>query len=106
MLLFVIQSVVLCLLFTILLAALFFKQDPVKGIMSYPPAVRKRVAALPQYRDRFAQIKRGNIAAKIISGLAIALLVAILLWFSGLRSFVDGFLWGFGRMCGREISAQ
>ena len=94
-LLFVMQSAALCILFTVILL-LFSSKDPVKMILNYPPAVRERVAGLVQYKDSMAQIKKKHGAAKALSGLVIALLLAILLWFSDYRTFIYGFFHAFG----------
>ncbi len=56
---FLIESVVLCALFTI---AVPFKlmRDPIKGIMSYPTAIRRRVESLPQYQGTIRHEERAH----------------------------------------------
>jgi len=74
MLLFI-QCIVLCAVFTLLILPPLFK-NPLSQIVSYPPAIRKRVENLPQkYRDVFAKTRNKNILKKII-GAAITVFLA------------------------------
>ena len=48
--LWIIQCIVCCVVFTLIILPAQYK-DPLCMIASYPPAVRKRVSELPQYKD-------------------------------------------------------
>ena len=48
--LLVIESIVLCVLFTLAVIPPLYK-NPIGQIMSYPTAIRKRVESLPEYKD-------------------------------------------------------
>ena len=45
----VIECVVLCIVFTLIILPAQYK-DPINMIMSYPPNIIKRVEQLPQYK--------------------------------------------------------
>jgi hypothetical protein len=95
MIVFIIESIVLCGLFTLAILA-GIRGNPLKGIMSYPPAVRDRVAGLPQYRDALPKARQGHIAAKIISGFGFILVFAVVIWFSAPRAFLPAFGYALG----------
>lgn len=82
----VIQCIVLCIIFASLILPPQFK-DPVSQILSYPPAIRERVASLPQYKDRLQVTKRKNLARKIIGTLISVFILAALAYFSGKTTF-------------------
>lgn len=48
--LLVIQCIVCCVIFTLIILPAQYK-DPLCMIASYPPTVRKRVASFPKYKD-------------------------------------------------------
>jgi len=54
-----IQCIVLCVVFTLAILPPQFK-NPLSQITSYPPAIRDRVASLPQYKDILAVTKKKN----------------------------------------------
>lgn len=91
---FLIQSVILCALFTLII--LKNMKDPIKGIMSYPPAIRKRVESLPQYQGTIHQEKREHLGKKLVSIPIIAILLAGACWLGGARTFSVSFLYGLG----------
>lgn len=47
--LLIIESIVLCVLFTLAVIPPLYK-NPIGQIMSYPTAIRKRVESLPEYK--------------------------------------------------------
>ena len=91
---FLIQSVILCTLFT--LDIVKGMKDPIKGIMSYPPAIRRRVESLPQYQGTIHKEKRIHIWKKLIFVPIISILLAGACWLGGARNFPDSFLYGLG----------
>jgi hypothetical protein len=95
MALFFLQSIALCLIFTLMLV-IGIRRDPLNSIMSYPPAVRERVASLPQYRDRLSKASRRHLGRKAIAAAGIAVVFAVVLYLSGQRSFIEAFPYAFG----------
>lgn len=85
-----IQCIVLCIIFTFVILPPQFK-NPLSQITSYPPAIRDRVACLPQYRDVLYVTKKKNIARKIIGTLVAVVALAFLAFFSGKTTFIQSF---------------
>ncbi|MGL5435313.1 MAG: hypothetical protein ACRDBO_07935 [Lachnospiraceae bacterium] len=85
-----IQCIVLCVFFTFLILPPQFK-NPLSQITSYPPAIRERVASLPQYKDILDGTKKKNIARKIIGTLIAVVALAFLAFFSGKTTFIHAF---------------
>lgn len=92
---FIIESIILCGLFTL---AVRFKlmSNPIKAIMSYPPAIRKRVESLPQYQGTIRQEKRTHIGKKLLAVPIMAVLMAAASWLGGARDFLSALLYIFG----------
>lgn len=85
-----IESVVLCVLFTIPIGIL--RKEPVKGIHNYPPAIIEKAIALgltdATHRARSKQV----IVKKTFAALITAFLFALVVYFvNGARSFLEGF---------------
>ncbi len=92
---FIIESIILTGLFTFFVLNRLMK-DPIKGIMSYPPAIRKRVESLPQYQGTIHHEERAHIAKKLLAAPLAAALLAAACWLGGARDFLSAFLYGFG----------
>jgi len=86
-----IQCVILCIIFTLLILPPLFK-NPLSQILSYPPAIRKRVESLPQYKNILPQTKKKNLLRKIIGTLIGVILLAVVSLFSGKTTFVAAFV--------------
>ena len=88
--LLLVQSVVLCVIFTLLILPPLFK-NPLSQIISYPPAIRKRVESLPQYKNTLNSTKNKNVARKIIGALIAIAALACVAFFSGKTTFLSAF---------------
>jgi hypothetical protein len=88
------ESVICCILFTVVVVYRLLK-DPVSFIMSYPPAIRKRVATLPEYAPVFKKRTKKQIALKIFAGVIISVLLGCFAYFSGARTFLSAFIYVF-----------
>lgn len=86
-----IQCILLCIVFTFLILPPQFK-NPLSQITSYPPAIRERVASLPQYKDVLGATKKKNIARKIVGTLIAIIVLSLLAFFSGKTTFVAAFV--------------
>lgn len=86
-----IQCIVLCSLFTLVILPPQFK-NPLSQIASYPPAIRQRVASLPQYKDILGVTRKKNVARKIVGTLIAIILLAFLAYFSGKTNFTQSFI--------------
>lgn len=87
----VIECVVLCIAFTLIILPAQYK-DPMVMIMSYPPNVIKRVEVLPQYAGCIKEKEKKHISKKIFGVFIFAILLAIVAYFSGCREFADTFV--------------
>ena len=85
-----IECVVLCVLFTLMILPAQYK-DPIVMIMSYPPNVIKRVEQLPQYEGCIKEKEKAHISKKIFGVFFFAIILAVVAYFSGCRSFGDTF---------------
>lgn len=86
-----IQCILLCIIFTFLILPPQFK-NPLSQITSYPPAIRERVASLPQYEDVLGVTKKKNIVRKIVGTLIAVIILSFLAFFSGKTTFVLAFV--------------
>ncbi len=85
--LWLIESLALCAAFTLIILPPLFR-DPMSQIASYPPQIRERVKALPEYAGVFERRMRGHLARKMIGALVLLpLLFAGIAYFSGMRGF-------------------
>lgn len=85
-----IQCIAACLLFTLIVLPKQYK-DPVKYIMSYPPAIIRRVESLPQYKDMIQHVKKKHITIKIIVALIFVIVLSFVAFFSGAKSFLSAY---------------
>lgn len=89
--LFIIESIILCVLFSMGILVPLAK-NPVGQIMSYPVEIRRRVESLPQYKDNIKKKETRHIKIKILGAFAFVLVLAVIAYFSGARSFKEAFL--------------
>lgn len=85
-----IECVVACVLFTLIILPAQYK-DPMVMIMSYPPAIIKRVEQLPQYKDKIKQREKLHITKKIGGLILFVILLSVVAYFSGCRNFAAAF---------------
>ena len=89
----VIESVVLCLLFTGMVYLM--SREPIKTLYNYPPAIQERVKSLPAYQDRIPTEKK-KVGAKLgASALFVVALALILRYVNGYTTFWQAFGYGF-----------
>ncbi len=86
-----IECVILCGVFTLIILPPIFK-DPLSMIMSYPPNVIKRVEQLPEYKGDIKEREKEHILRKIVGILFFSIILAIVAYFSGCRSFLETFI--------------
>ncbi len=84
----IIQCIILCMVFTLLIIPRLYK-DPIKYIMSYPSAIRKRVEGLPQYKSSMHNEKKRHISMKIVAAFLIVIVLSLVAYFSGAKSFLS-----------------
>jgi len=89
----VIESVVLCLLFTVMVYIM--SREPIKTLYNYPPKIQERVKALDEYKEKIPT-KKNKIFAKIIASVLIVIIISVVLrYINGYTTFIEGFGYGF-----------
>ena len=90
---FAIESVVLCIVFTLLVYLM--SRDPINELYNYPPKIQERVKSLEEYKDNIPT-KKNKLAAKIIASvLFIAIASLVLRYVNGYTTFLQAFGYGF-----------
>lgn len=88
-----IESVILCLLFTIMVYIM--SREPIKTLYNYPPKIQERVKTLEEYKDKIPT-QENKIGAKIIASIIfLIILVLILRYVNGYKTFLEAFGYGF-----------
>lgn len=86
----IIESIILCGLFTLLVIPRLYK-NPINLIMSYPPKIRKRVEELSEYKNIIQQKKKKHIIIKICVLFMYIIIFTIISYFSGMQTFLSAF---------------
>ena len=89
----VIESIVLCVLFTIMVYIM--SREPIKTLYNYPPKIQERVKSLEEYKDKIPTQKNKIFAKSIASIVIIAIISLILRYVNGYTTFIEGFGYGF-----------
>ncbi len=88
-----IESVVLCLLFTLMVYGL--SREPIKQLYNYPPKIQERVRSLPAYAGKIPT-QKNKLAAKLTASLLFVVVLSLILRFvNGCTSFLQAFGTGF-----------
>ena len=88
-----IESVVLCLLFTLMVYLM--SREPIKTLYNYPPAIQERVKSLDEYKDRIPT-QKNKAAAKIIASILFVVVLSLVLrYVNGCTTFLKAFGYGF-----------
>ena len=91
--LIVIESTVLCLLFTLMVYLM--SREPIKTLYNYPPRIQERVKSLEEYRDQIPTQKYKVIAIICASLLFVVILSLFLRYVNGYTTFMKAFGYGF-----------
>ena len=89
----VIESVVLCLIFTLMVYLM--SREPIKTLYNYPPKIQERVKSLEEYKDQIPTQKNKAVAKCIASVLFVIVLSLILRYVNGYTTFLEAFGYGF-----------
>jgi hypothetical protein len=81
-----IECIILCIIFTLAILIPLYK-NPLSKIIDYPTAIRKRVEKLQKYKNIVVTIKRKHIIIKIIGAFLIALVLAVISYLTGNKTF-------------------
>ena len=72
----VIESVILCLLFTVMVYLM--SREPIKTIYNYPPAIQERVKSLEQYKDQIPT-RKNKVAVKTTAALLFVVILSLIM---------------------------
>ena len=89
----VIESIVLCVLFTIMVYIM--SRKPINTLYNYPSKIQERVKSLEEYKDKIPTQKNKIFAKSLASILIIIIISLILRYVNGYTTFVEGFGYGF-----------
>ena len=88
-----IESVVLCALFTLMV--FIMSRKPINTLYNYPPKIQERVKSLNEYKDKVPKT-RNKVAAKLIASILFLVIIALILRFiNGYTTFLESFKYGF-----------
>lgn len=87
----IIECIILCILFTVVVLLPLYK-NPLNFILSYPTKIRQRVESLPQYQTTIKKYEAKHGMRKVLFVLLCIVFMAVLAWFSGVRTFADAFV--------------
>ena len=91
--LLIIESVVLCLIFTIMVYIM--SREPIKTLYNYPPKIQERVKTLDEYKDKIPT-QENKIVAKIFASILFLIILCVLLrYVNGYTTFIESFGYGF-----------
>ena len=89
----VIESIVLCLIFTLMVYIM--SRKPINTLYNYPPKIQERVKSLDEYKDKIPTQKNKVVAKIFASILFLAILCVVLRYINGYTTFIESFGYGF-----------
>lgn len=89
----VFESVVLCLLFTLMVYIM--SRVPIKTLYNYPPAIQERVKSMDEYKN-LIPTQKNKAEAKIGASILFVIILSLILRFvNGYTTFLKAFRYGF-----------
>ena len=89
----VIESVILCVLFTLMVYIM--SREPIKTLYNYPPKIQERVKNLDEYKDKIPT-KENKVVAKIFASIIFLIIICVVLrYINGYTTFKESFEYGF-----------
>ena len=89
----IIESIVLCLLFTIMVYIM--SREPIKTLYNYPPKIQERVKSLEEYKDKVPTQKNKIVAKVFASIIFLSIICIVLRYVNGYTTFIESFKYGF-----------
>lgn len=94
--LFLTEAIVMCLLFTAMVAASVLT-NPLNWISDYPPAIQQRAMELGLVPKGKKRLTPAELVRKAVGSILIVVLLSLLLTYvNGAETFREGFLWSYG----------
>ncbi len=93
MTLLLIESSILCLIFTVMVYIM--SREPIKTLYNYPPKIQERVKSLKEYKDKIPT-QENKIGAKLFACIIFIIILCVLLrYINGRTTFIESFSDGF-----------
>ena len=89
----VIESIFLCVVFTLMVYLM--SRKPIKTLYNYPPKIQERVKALEEYKGQIPTRENKIVAKVFASILFLIILCVVLRYINGYKTFIDSFKYGF-----------
>jgi len=89
----VIESIVLCALFTLMVFAM--SREPIKTLYNYPPKIQERVKSLDEYKNKVPTQENKVVTKMVASILFLIIICVVLRYINGYTTFIDSFKYGF-----------
>ena len=89
----VIESIILCVLFTIMVYIM--SRKPINTLYNYPPKIQERVKSWDEYKDKIPT-EKNKISAKIGASIIFLIIICVVLrYINGYETFLESFGYGF-----------
>ena len=89
----VIESIILCALFTIMVYVI--SRKPINILYNYPPKIQERVRNLEEYKDKIPT-RKNKIFIKVLASIIFLVIICIVLrYLNSYTTFMDSFTFGF-----------
>ncbi len=89
----VIESIILCIIFTIMVYAM--SRKPIKTLYNYPPKIQERVKSLDEYKDEIPTQENKIIVKLCASVIFLIIICLVLRYINGYTAFIESFKYGF-----------
>lgn len=89
----VIESIVLCAIFTLMVFAI--SREPIKTLYNYPPKIQEMVKSLDKYKDKIPTQENKMVAKVFASILFLIIICVVLRYINGYTTFAESFKYGF-----------
>ncbi len=89
----VIESIVLCLIFTLMVYIM--SRKPINTLYNYPPKIQERVKSLDEYKGQIPT-QENKIFAKVCASILFLIIICVVLrYINGYKTFIESFGYGF-----------
>ena len=84
----VIESIILCLLFSLMI--FIFSRKPINTLYNYPPKIQERIKSLDRYKGQIPSNEK-KLGTKLLAALLVVLVFSLILrYINGYKTFIEG----------------
>ena len=89
----VIESIILCALFTLVVFAI--SREPINTLYNYPPKIQERVKSLDEYKEKIPT-QENKVVAKLGASVIFLIIICLILrYINGYTTFIESFGYSF-----------